>query len=110
VPVKQRAVKDRRPHVPDAAVDLFLKCEKLIRCGAADVFRDPPHPRYREFQDTEHELMQLLGLNYFIDCSPLERRCPPSPGLAMTWPRAREVRLALLATVKRRQTTEHQPP
>jgi hypothetical protein len=75
----------------------------LIRLGADDPFREPEHPRRDEYRASERELMRLLGLCIFTDCSPLHRRCPPSPGLAMTWPRARDLRLALLEAVKQRQ-------
>jgi hypothetical protein len=94
----------RRPEVSAEAVELFVRCEELIRRGADDPFRE--HPRRDEYLASERKLMELLGLCVFTDCSPLHRRRPLSPGLAETWPRAHELRRALLAAAAAQEKAE----
>lgn len=97
---KRKGYHMRRPKVSAEAVALFVRCEKLIRLGVDDPFREPEHPQRDEYRAAERELMRLLGLCIFTDCSPLHHRRPLSPGLAETWPRARELRRALLELAK----------
>jgi hypothetical protein len=108
---RRRGYHRRQPAaIPAEAVTLFVRCERLIRLGADDPFREPEHPRRDEYRASERRLMELLGLCVFTDCSPLHRRRPLSPGLAETWPRAHELRRALLAAAAATTESSHVHP